>query len=97
MSDDLILLALIGGTLLYGFFVLGYVATKPWWETWEGRALVASSSGTTLLLGGLWFGHGTHDVPDGAWLAVASVVLIGGVFKVALLLRAWWLDLHPRP
>jgi hypothetical protein len=66
-----------------------YFWTRPWWCTWEGRALLLSSTGWATASGGMlaesWLGV---DIHSAAWVVVGACAALSAWMKLALLTLA---------
>lgn len=78
-------LALILAFALTFLCVHGF--TRPWWRSWESRAMMTSSAGWALLAAGFLV-NAIFDVPDLAWVLVAYVGVAATLLKLVILFRS---------
>lgn len=69
-------------------FLSTYGVTRPWWRSWEGRALVTSATGWALISGGFLIDEYATEVPDLAWVAIAYVAVLSAALKLWTFHRA---------
>lgn len=83
------------GAVTYSMFVVGYVwhARHVWWRVWPGRALVVSSTSTSLLLVLTLVFRKVEPSPlVGAAITTGIVCMVaaGGLLKLGALAHGWW-------
>ena len=61
--------------------------TRPWWKSWESRAMMTSSAGWALVSGGFLI-NALVDVPDWAWAFVAWVGVAATALKLKILIQS---------
>lgn len=67
-------------------FLVLYALARPWWRSWEGRALVTSATGWALVSGGFLVDDHLSNVPTAAWIVIAYVAVLSATLKVWLVI-----------
>jgi hypothetical protein len=76
----LILVPSVAFLCIHGF-------TRPWWKSWESRAMMTSATGWALVSAGFLVNNHA-DVPDWAWVAVAGVGAASQWLKLWILVQS---------
>lgn len=84
----LLTVALVLGCAMSLTFLLIYGLTRPWWRSWEGRALIASSTGWALVTGGFLIDTHVLNVGEQVWVFVAYVAAVAAALKLWILVQA---------
>jgi hypothetical protein len=81
----------VGLILLCGLssaFLLVHGLTRPWWRSWESRALIASSLGWALLSGGFLWDDYAGDIPHWVWVLIAYLAVVAAALKLGALVAS---------
>lgn len=81
----------VGLILLCGLssaFLLVHGLTRPWWRSWESRAMIASSLGWALLSGGFLWDDYAGEVPDWVWVLIAYLAVVAAALKIGALVAS---------
>jgi hypothetical protein len=86
LVDWVVVVVLVAIFVPHARFAVRYLR-RPWYRTWEGRALLASAVAWSLISGGFLVNH-WHEVPDWTWALFGAVAAVSGWIKDTLLTMA---------